>query len=284
MPTIKGSESNDTLTGTKFDDRIFGFDGDDLITGRGGNDRIDGGTGADSIHAGLGDDVIRASTGADQIDGGGGVDILSYGSATFGVEILGDGILFHDFSDAPAFGQNWAVGQQFSRIETLKLSSFNDRVVLDNADMTVFGRDGDDYIIGAARAFGGRGADILNGVDVRGGKGADHLTGDMAKGGRGADVIAAVTATGGHGADQFEYHDDTVAHQIMDFDAADTDRIRFVETSGSSNFDFFDYASMLEDTQQNSGNTVISWTGGSLTLHDIAVSELHESWFIFDIA
>src|SRR5215211_6107359 len=71
VPTIIGTEGNDTLVGTEGSDVIFGLGGDDTITGLGGNDLI---------CAGPGNDVVKGQAGADFLRGGGGNDVLKGGA------------------------------------------------------------------------------------------------------------------------------------------------------------------------------------------------------------
>src|ERR1044072_1562687 len=69
MPTIVGTNGNDTLHGTTGADLIQGLDGNDLIIGHGGGDRIEGGAG---------DDVMVVSESADEVieDAGAGFDTV----------------------------------------------------------------------------------------------------------------------------------------------------------------------------------------------------------------
>lgn len=72
VPTITGTEGNDTLTGTEAVDIIFGLGGDDAITGLGGKDLI---------CAGAGNDVAKGQADADFVRGGGGNDVTKGGGA-----------------------------------------------------------------------------------------------------------------------------------------------------------------------------------------------------------
>jgi len=283
MAILNGTFGNDRLFGTVNRDVIRGFGGDDLLGGGAGNDNLHGGYGADRLFGGDGDDILMASRGADFFEGGAGRDAVSYDYATFGVQIFGRGIFSHDFSRAPDFGQNWAVGHTFNNIEVYVLSQFNDRVVMEDYQATVHGGGGADYIIGAAKAFGGEGQDILEGTSVFGGNGHDQLTGVHAFGGPGNDRIDARFATGHAGADTFEFHDRQDHRTIRDFQPEQWDRIRFIETSNNTNFTFEDFDSMLAHTSAAGANTVIRWDGGLLTLDGVQKSDLQANWFIFDL-
>jgi serralysin len=69
MPTIVGTNGNDTLHGTTGADLIQGLDGNDLIIGHGGGDRIEGGAG---------DDVMVVFEHVDEVieDAGAGFDTV----------------------------------------------------------------------------------------------------------------------------------------------------------------------------------------------------------------
>jgi len=283
MPPRLGTSSSETLTGTNQRDLILGKAGDDVLIGLDGADKLNGGKGADSIEAGKGKDLIVASRGADIMSGGDGYDTLTYASATFGVQLLGAGLIFYDFSAGPAFSQNWAPGQKFSEIEAIKLTNFNDRIAVLDQETTLFGRKGDDYLVGGDKGYGGRGDDILDGHHVFGGRGNDDLTGTRASGGKGNDRIAGEVCYGGTGADTFEFQDATTDHVVKDVAALENDMIRFIETSASTNFTFTDFASMLDDTTEDNGHALISWTGGSLKLKGIAKVDLLQEWFDFDL-
>ncbi|MGQ0467145.1 MAG: hypothetical protein ACT4QG_17740 [Sporichthyaceae bacterium] len=85
VPTIFGTDGDDTIDGTPADDVIVGFGGKDAISGGGGNDKIcggdgndqlDGGSGADMLDGGDGNDVVSGGAGADVVQGGNGKDVL----------------------------------------------------------------------------------------------------------------------------------------------------------------------------------------------------------------
>ena len=284
MPKRIGTSASESLFGTAQRDIMRGNGGDDFLYGRAGSDILNGGRGADQIFGRSGDDLIRWSRGADQIFGGTGVDTVSYRSAFAGVQILGDGIVFHDFSTAPAFGQNAAVGQKLQGIERIKLSQFNDRLVYDDAELTVHAGRGADYIVGASLVYGGKGADRIEGQTIFGGAGRDVLTGDDANGGVGDDTIAARRAWGGDGADTFVFEDEQRDHVIRDFDSSEGDLVRFVERAVDTNFTFRDFDEMLAATETEHGHSVISWDGGSLKIRNTDKSALMADWFEFDIA
>lgn len=74
VPTILGTEGNDTLVGTDGADVIDALAGDDTVDGRGGDDVICGGDGDDALSGGLGNDSIDGGSGIDSCDGYIGID------------------------------------------------------------------------------------------------------------------------------------------------------------------------------------------------------------------
>jgi uncharacterized repeat protein (TIGR01451 family) len=97
VPTVTGTEGNDTLAGTESVDIIFGLGGDDNITGLGGKDLICAGSGndiakgqadADFVRGGSGNDVTKGGGANDRVGGGGGNDRLGGG---LGADFLNGG-------------------------------------------------------------------------------------------------------------------------------------------------------------------------------------------------
>ena len=72
VPTITGTEGNDTLNGTEGVDIIFGLGGDDTINGLAGKDLL---------CAGPGNDVAKGQADGDFVRGGGGNDVTKGGGA-----------------------------------------------------------------------------------------------------------------------------------------------------------------------------------------------------------
>ena len=86
VPTIVGTDGDDTITGTTGDDvvlalggndKVDGGDGDDRICGGDGNDTLSGNADDDRLYGGAGDDAVKAGTGDDRIQGNEGRDALS---------------------------------------------------------------------------------------------------------------------------------------------------------------------------------------------------------------
>lgn len=131
-------------------------------------------------------------------------------------------------------------------------------------DSIIFkGSSGKDVFTGYGHADtinGGAGNDKLGG-----GAGKDRLDGDT-----GNDAL-----TGGTSADTFHFARNDGADKITDFAAgkSGTDIIEF------QNGLFDSYADIIDSAVEKNGNTVISYTGGSLTLTDVTIAELHRGDF-----
>jgi hypothetical protein len=80
LPTIVGTDGDDTLQGTPGPDVIMGGGGNDTIYGLGGDDLICGGTGNDSIVGGDGNDALDGGDGVDRVRGLAGNDLLLGGA------------------------------------------------------------------------------------------------------------------------------------------------------------------------------------------------------------
>ena len=145
----------DKLIGSQGDDTLLGYKGDDRLFGRNGNDNLLGGDD---------NDIIRGEAGNDTIDGGNGTDRLQETA---------------DVNFTATEGTLTGLGtDSFSNIEVVQLfggGSDNtiDASALTNTRAYLYGRDGDDSLIGGAAN------DILQGEagndTIDGGNGTDHL-------------------------------------------------------------------------------------------------------------
>ncbi|MBX3485267.1 MAG: M10 family metallopeptidase C-terminal domain-containing protein [Phenylobacterium sp.] len=182
--------------GAQIENAIGGFGADtingnalnNVLSGNAGADRIFGGAGADTIDGGSGTNYLRGDEGDDSIVGGSGFDDIN-------------GNMGNDTAYGGA-GDDWVVG-----------GKDNDLLFGEAGDDIVYGNLGDDT------CHGGAGNDI-----VRGGQGDDSLTGgagnDYVSGDRGDD-----TMTGGAGADTFHTSADAGIDRVLDFNAAEGDRV-----------------------------------------------------------
>ncbi len=220
MPTINGTDNNDTLIGTGGDDIIRGFGGNDTIYGDSGADTIWGGDGndfisdgadSDEVHGDAGEDTILAAIGSasDIYDGGandpGTYDVVDYGSALGGISVD----LRRSSDQASATnGDATIIGtDSLSNIEGIFGSAFTDALYGDLRDNLLVGAGGVDFLLGFEgndMLVGGDGDDTLYGGAgndrLSGGNGNDTLIGnagdDVLNGDDGDDVL-----TGGLGSD-----------------------------------------------------------------------------------
>lgn len=101
VPTIGGTDTDDSIYGTDGPDVIVAFGGDDTVFAGAGNDFVCGGKGDDTLH-GEGDadalfgqggaDVLFGDAGNDVLKGGAGADTLDGGTGTKDVCIGGGGV------------------------------------------------------------------------------------------------------------------------------------------------------------------------------------------------
>ncbi len=121
-------------------------------------------------------------------------------------------------------------------------------------DTILSGQAGDfsNGMAGSDVIFGGQGDDIL-----RGGQGADYLSGDIGNdtlfGDVGADLLV-----GGAGNDRFMFYSGGGADQVSGFSTGDT--LGFASTL------FGSVSSALAAANASGGNTIINYSGGSVTL------------------
>ena len=167
------------------------------------------------LDGGGGEDTLIGGSGADALIGGPGVDTADYSGATRRrVNIsLGTGATWSDADGWP----DDAVGDNFSSIEKLVGTKFNDWLAGDSGDNRIEGRRGNDWIFGGSDEdtllggeghdylFGGRGDDVLFGGvgsdDLFGDAGDDTLFGgdgpDRIDGGPGTDTVTFAGAAAG---------------------------------------------------------------------------------------
>lgn len=164
---LEGRDGNDTLNGEGGNDRLLGGDGNDTINGGDGVDTIFGQDGDDVMTGGAGNDFFFGGVGADMHDGGDGIDTVSYLTSTIGLTII------MDPGSGTATGD--AAGDDYSSIERVFGSGFDDYIVGTVFDDVLVGNGGDDYLFGNYgndTLIGGAGVDSygygpeLDGADV----------------------------------------------------------------------------------------------------------------------
>lgn len=187
-------------------------DENDLLRGYGGNDAMSGGGGADTVFGGLGNDTI-----AGNFLNSGSLDNNNYLRGDEGNDSIGGGTGFDDINGNMGAdtcngggGTDWVVG---GKDNDLLFGDINDPT-LNPGDDIVYGNLGDDT------CHGGAGADL-----IRGGQANDVLYGDAGddwlSGDRGDDTV-----TGGLGADVFHSFSGAGLDRVLDFSAADGDRVQ----------------------------------------------------------
>ncbi|HYE42698.1 MAG TPA: M10 family metallopeptidase, partial [Caulobacteraceae bacterium] len=112
-----------------------------------------GGAGDDTITGNDADNDLEGGGGNDLLSGGLGVDIVSYTTASAGVEV--------NLSLTGAQATGGAGTDTLSGFESLRGSDFGDELTGTDGANSLFGGDGDDFL------YGGLGADVLDGGDGR---------------------------------------------------------------------------------------------------------------------
>ena len=177
----------------------------------------------------------------DKLDGGAGTDRAQYNASSEG--------LIADLQVA-RLNTGDAAGDTYISIENLYGSNHNDNLRGDAQNNAIWGANGNDVI------YGRGGNDHING-----GAGNDNLRGQS-----GNDTLI-----GGDGADRFVFWENDGNDRIGDF-ADGSDKIQFIRTGNS----FSDL-----DISNVSGNAVIDYGSGSLTLTGVDASLLDTDDFIF---
>jgi Ca2+-binding RTX toxin-like protein len=169
-----GTDKNNLINGTRDDDVLKGLGGDDTLLGNSGNDQLHGGDGDDTLSGDLGNDKVYGeagndwvyvSLGKDMVDGGADADVLSFQYIYQGMQVFlaNHSITFHTGAGTST--------TQFSNVEALQGTAFNDTLVGDIQNNLLLGSygndklmgvDGDDFLIGGdghETMTGGRGKD-----------------------------------------------------------------------------------------------------------------------------
>ena len=252
---VKGTDRADAITGDGQNNSLTGKSGNDTLQGRGGNDILIGNAGDDSLIGGIGNDTADGGAGDDTLKGGAGEDVLEGGR---GNDLLNGGT-FDDVLKGER-GKDTLMGENgHDRLEggdgrdLLRGGTHNDTLTGDDGSDTLRGESGNDVLRG-----GDQNDQLIGGGDndtLRGDNGDDTLLGggqnDLLVGGSGNDTL-----TGGGGEDMFWFNGNTQTGDdtITDFENG-TDLIAF------KNLQFSDLT-----ITRTGGDTVITWTNGSVTL------------------
>jgi Ca2+-binding RTX toxin-like protein len=201
--SIMGTDGSDVIVGLDGNDILIGLDGRDYICGGPGNDTIVGGRGNDRLHGEAGNDTIAGQEGDDELVGDGGEDILSGGP---GMDDIMCGTEF-DAVDGGSDTDQIAADCEYVVNNASSGNSAEPETPCTDVTPTIVGTNGDDVLVGTNGddVISGRGGnDILIGLDGRdrlcGGEGDDVLIGglerDHLNGGPGNDLL-----NGGQGQD-----------------------------------------------------------------------------------
>ena len=235
---VGGQAGNVSIAkGTDIENALGGR-GSDSITGNALANRLEGGSGNDTVLGGAGNDTVTDTSGSNYLRGEDGNDALQGGSGFDDI----NGNSGNDTASGGA-GDDWVVG-----------GKDNDLLDGDAGNDIVYGNLGDDT------ASGGLGNDL-----VRGGQGNDSLTGnegdDWLSGDRGDDTLS-----GGAGADIFHSFGDAGLDRVLDFNAAEGDRVLLDPGTGFQ-------------LSQVGADTVVTMTGGGqLVLVGVQLALLPAGW------
>ena len=235
---VIGSDFNDTIVGSNVSNTLEGGAGHDILNGWGKSDTLIGGAGGDTLIGGWG---------ADSFDGGSGWDYADYSG-------FGSGITVDMINVSAGTGQ--ATGDQFTAMEGLIGTGFDD-VLRGTGTFNSF--------------FAGEGADKLYG---RGGNdrlfaegGDDTLTGST-----GDDTLA-----GGLGDDRFRFFasDGLDADLIIDFAAGAGSEDVLILSGLDADHDTF--AEIQAAATQVGADTVLDLgSHGTITLIGVTATNLHQ--------
>lgn len=144
---IKGDASNNALYGYGGNDYLYGGLGADSILGGAGSDKIFAEGGNDSLKGEDGNDTFYLLGGIETVDGGVGTDAVTYYSSLAGITAsLATGGISGD-----------ATGDDYTNVEILYGTKYNDTLYGSDNNDTLYGYSGNDSL------EGGLGADTLNG-------------------------------------------------------------------------------------------------------------------------
>ena len=318
MAIIIGTKFKDLLVGTSSDDTIFDMDGNDTIIAGDGNDAIfagqgsdfiSGGDGVDTIHYGASDKAVQVNLATHTGHGG-----YAEGDVIFEIENLigsefGDKLTGDSSANTINGGDGNDIIHGGGGLDVLKGGDGNDTLYSDNSIASFDGGADIDTVDFSGRMDqgyyyhpGGEGVYVsllrhivdyngpihhewgpqgtIAGVEnVNGTNYADTIVGDyrdnLLNGNGGNDALA-----GGYGNDTFvfaksngvvNFGNDTIA----DF-AAGQDHLQIDHSI------FGNFAAVQQHMQQVGDDVVITYdASNSITLHDVAMANLHANDFLF---
>jgi Ca2+-binding RTX toxin-like protein len=210
----------------------FAHDGPATLAGGSGSDALHGWAGGDSLSGGGGSDTILGMDGSDTVAGGAGADMLAGNKGA-------------DSVDGGAGGADTLFGGQG-----------DDRLAAHGAGAYLNGNLGADTLDGGpggGELHGGQANDVLHG-----GAGGDQLYGDL-----GSDTLG-----GGGGADVFHIARGGGHDLVLDFSAADGDRVQV------------DGGAHATVAQLGADVVVTLDSGDQLTLAGVQRASLGDGWLV----
>lgn len=194
-----------TIVGTSGDDTISGTPDDDVIVALAGNDTVEGLAGDDVVCGGRGSDTMKAGPGKDHFRGGAANDLVTFEDELNAVQVV---LPSRGRPGEASMAERPAEIDVLVGVESVRGTSYGDRIQGSDVSNHLFGGDGDDSIDGGPHPDvleGGSGDDEIAGggsrqdpflstIDVlSGGSGNDLLRGETGRdelaGGPGDDVL-----------------------------------------------------------------------------------------------
>ena len=186
--SIKGNSAQNFLYGGDGDDTLVGSAGRDTLAGRNDNDLIRSDGDGGLYYGDAGNDLMFSGLGGETMDGGLGYDVINHTAFNGNYE-------FNMASGETNFG-----GESFVNFEQAIMGNGNDEVTGNASDNVIFGREGNDTLVGGAgrdSLYGGNDSDEIrsdgDGGFYDGGSGNDcmfsGLGGETMDGGSGIDII-----------------------------------------------------------------------------------------------
>lgn len=231
-----GSAGTDSIHGIT---AIRGTDYADTFIGDGWDNEFRGMNGVDSYSGGAGSDLVRFETETNQSATRGVFINLSSTSNTGSATGFTSTVTLSARTGLDAYGNL----ETFDSIERITGTRFNDRIIGDEKDNVLRGREGNDTMVGGSgrdRLEGDDGNDYLDGGsgrdDLNGGRGSDTLLGgsgnDNLDGGEGNDTVKA-------GSGEFDYISGSSGTDTVDgeagYDMYTFDRADNSDTNGDGN-------------------------------------------------
>lgn len=296
---IVGTNAGNVIVGTAWSDILRGEGGNDTLLGRAGDDLLVGGAGNDTLSGEAGQDTLQGDAGNDTLDGGLDADSMAGGAGndTYIVDNFGDNVI-EAFNAGNDIVQTALANYDLTdNVEELVYTGLGNFIGTGNGIANIItGGRGNDALFGMGgndQLIGGLGNDFLDGGDgadnLQGGNGNDVMIGgagaDTISGGTGDDVINGQTGNdtmeGGTGNDIFAFSANLGQDRITGFDSNANGGQDYLDFSllGINSGNFANRVGIAA----NSGNTVVTVDGDSITLVGINSTTVTLGDFILEI-